>query len=161
MENRLLSISTFFSLSLLFCVQAEEPLMQAVDQENPPAAQENPPAAQEKEQIVAVTCPEPSFKERQWEKKKIKGSERIDHFITLFLIIAFGNQTTSTYFFNPFPLSIKKQSGKVTAFFVLAKVGITLWRMHLHDIYVGGNPLKLVPSFVYFTLVDMASWRWK
>jgi hypothetical protein len=104
---------------------------------------------------------EPSFKERQWEKKKLKATERIDQAITATLVAAVGNQATQQCFFNPFPVNIKKHSPKITGAAAVAKLAITLRRMHLLDQYVGWNPFKMIPSMLYFVVVDMASWRWK
>ncbi len=104
---------------------------------------------------------EPSFKKRQWEKKKLKAAERIDQFITASLVAAAGNQATKKYFINPLPVEIKKHSPKITTGLVAAKLAITLRRMHLLDQYVGWNPFKMVPSTLYFMIVDMASRRWK
>lgn len=102
-----------------------------------------------------------SFAERQWRKKQLKATERFDQFITAALATAFLSQTGKDCFLNPFPLKITKHSSKITGAAVLAKLLITLRRMHLHDKYVGWNPLKMVPSMLYFVGVDMASWRWK
>ncbi len=108
-----------------------------------------------------------SFKERQWEKKKLKAAERIDQAITAALLAALGNQAVQKWNIYPFPdtpnsfVDIKKHSPKITGLALLAKLGITLRRMHLLDQYVGWNPFKMVPSMLYFVGVDMASWRWK
>ncbi len=104
---------------------------------------------------------EPSFKERQWEKKKLKAAERIDQAITAALACALFSQAGKKIGFNPFPVRITKHSPKITGAAVVAKIAITLRRMHLHDQYVGMNFFKLVPSMLYFIIVDMASWRWK
>ncbi len=115
------------------------------------------PVQAQKKKVVKK---ELNFKERQWEKKKLKAAERIDQAITLALAGAFLNQA-GNYFFNPFPVGIKNNSKKITGLALLAKLGITLRRMHLHDQYIGWNPFKMVPSTLYFLVVDMASWRWK
>ncbi len=111
---------------------------------------------------------EPTFADRQFKKKQLAGAENIDKWITAMLGISAASQLSSdwkinfiTKNINPYGFKLKDNNGKITSALILAKLVITLQRMHLHNRYIGCNPFYMIPSMIYFMTVDMASWALK
>ena len=105
-------------------------------------------------------------RDQAWFEKRLKAAENIDKFIIALLVgsaTSYGvskNTTLSTLssYINPVPVKVRQYNPYLTVLLGTGKFGITLRRMYLHDRYVGWNPFKMIPSMIYFIIVDMASW---
>ena len=91
---------------------------------------------------------EPPFAERQFGKKRLRAAETVDNMM-LISMIALALSDWSGH-----PL-LNKHNRKALYAMMSTNLLLTLRRMQLYNRYVGLNPFKMIPSFLYFKTVDL------